>query len=53
MGALDRHGLLRSKTLGIDATNLEANAEMKTIVRRDNGADWPTYLRQLAQAEGI
>lgn len=50
---LDQKGLLRGKTLGIDATTLEANAAMKTIVRKDNGADWQQYLRQLAKAEGL
>jgi transposase len=50
---LDQKGLLRTKILGIDATTLEANAAMKTIVRKDNGADWQEYLRQLAKAEGL
>jgi transposase len=50
---LDQHGLLRGKTVGIDATTLEANAAMKSIVRRDNGANWKEYLRELARAEGI
>jgi len=50
---LDEKGLLRGKTLGIDATTLEANAAMKSIVRRDTGEDWKEYLRGLAKAEGI
>jgi len=50
---LDTQGLLRGKTLGIDATTLEANAAMKSIVRKDTGEDWKEYLRQLAKAEGI
>ena len=53
LGLLDQKGLLGGKTLGIDATTLEANAAMKSIVRKDSGADWKEYLRQLAQAEGI
>ena len=53
LGLLDEQGLLRGHTLGIDATTLEANAAMKSIVRKDTGADWKTYLRTLAQAEGI
>ena len=53
LGLLAKHGLLRGKTLGIDATTLEANAAMKSIVRRDSGADWQAYLRGLAKAEGI
>jgi hypothetical protein len=53
LGLLDRHGLVRGKTIGIDATTLEANAAMKSIVRRDNGANWKEYLRELARSEGI
>ena len=53
LGLLEEQGLLRGRTLGIDATTLEANAAMKSIVRKDTGADWKTYLRTLAQAEGI
>jgi len=50
---LDAQGLLQGKTLGIDATTLEANAAMKSIVRKDTGEDWKEYLRTLARAEGI
>ena len=50
---LEEKGLLRGQTLGIDATTLEANAAMKSIVRKDNGDDWKEYLRRLAQAEGL
>ena len=53
LGLLDEQGLIRGRTLGIDATTLEANAAMKRIVRKDTGADWKAYLRALAQAEGI
>jgi transposase len=50
---LEAQGLLSGKSLGIDATTLEANAAMKSIVRRDNGQNWKEYLRALAKAEGI
>jgi transposase len=53
LGLLEQQGLLRGKTLAIDATTLEANAAMKSIVRKDTGADWKEYLRQLARAEGL
>jgi len=47
-------GLLRGKTVAVDATTLEANAAMKTIVRRDTGEDWNDYLRRLLQEqEGV
>ncbi|PCC69329.1 transposase [Nannocystis exedens] len=47
------HGLLRGKTLGIDATTLEANAALRSIVRRDDGRAYKEYLTDLAKAEGI
>jgi transposase len=50
---LENQGLLRGKSIGIDATTLEANAAMKSIVRKDTGEDWKEYLRGLARAEGI
>lgn len=45
-------GLLKGKTIAVDATLLEANAAMKSIVRRDTGEDWKGYLRRLATDEG-
>ena len=46
-------GLVGGKTVGIDATTLEANAALRSIVRRDTGAGYETFLRQLAAASGI
>ncbi len=46
-------GLLKGKTLGIDATTLEANAAMRSIVRRDSGESYEQFLTGLAQASGI
>jgi len=45
--------LLSGKTMGVDSTTLEANAAMKTIVRRDNGDDWKAYLTKLAAEAGL
>ena len=50
---LAREGLLSGKNLGVDATTLEANAALKSIVRRDNGAGYEDYVKQLMQAEGV
>jgi transposase len=47
------YGLLKGKTIAVDATTLEANAAMKSLVRRDTGEDWKAYVRRLAEAEGI
>jgi transposase len=48
-----RRGLLKGKTVGIDATTLEANAAMKSIERRDTGESYMEYLRRLAAEAGI
>jgi transposase len=53
LGLLEESGLVRGQTVAIDATTLEANAAMKSIVRKATGEDWKQYLRRLAQAEGI
>lgn len=47
------YGLLKGKTIAVDSTTLEANAAMKSLVRRDTGEDWRTYVRALMAAEGI
>src|SRR5688500_7148760 len=46
-------GLVKGKTIGIDATTLEANAALRSIVRRDTGVTYQEFLTQLAQASGI
>jgi transposase len=46
-------GLLTGKTIGIDATTLEANAAMRSIVRRDTGDTYQAFLTGLPQASGI
>jgi transposase len=46
-------GLVQGKTIGIDATTLEANAALRSIVRRDTGASYQEFLTELAQASGI
>jgi transposase len=46
-------GLLTGKTVAIDATTLEANAAMRSIVRRDTGESYQAFLTRLAQASGI
>ena len=48
-----RAGLLKGKTIGIDATTLEANAAMKSIVRRDTEESYAEYLKRLADAAGL
>ena len=46
-------GLVKGKTIGVDATTLEANAALRSIVRRDTGESYQEFLMQLAKASGI
>ncbi len=45
--------LLKGKTIGIDATTPEANAALRSIVRRDTGEGYQEFLTRLAQESGI
>jgi transposase len=53
LGVLAEKGLLKGQTLGVDATTLEANAALRTIVRRDTGEGYQEFLKRLAQESGI
>lgn len=53
LAALADSKLLKGKTIGIDATTLEANAAMRSIVRRDSGESYEQFLTGLAKASGI
>jgi transposase len=46
-------GLVKGQTVAVDATTLEANAAMKSIVRKDSGEDYREYLARLAREAGI
>jgi transposase len=50
---LAQAGLVKGKTMGVDSTTLEANAAMKSIVRRDTGDNYMGYLKRVAEAEGV
>jgi transposase len=50
---LAAEGLLSGKNVGIDATTLEANAALKSIVRRDDGASYDEHVTSLMKTEGI
>jgi transposase len=50
---LARKGLIDGKTLGVDATTLEANAALRSIVRRDTGESYESFLKELARQSGI
>jgi transposase len=46
-------GLVHGQTVAIDATTLEANAALRSIVRRDTGEGYQEFLTKLAQASDI
>ena len=46
-------GLVKGKRIGIDATTLEANAALRSIVRRDNGESYEEFLKGLARQSGV
>lgn len=53
LAAAAEKGLLKGKMLGVDSTTLEADAAMRSIVRRDTGEDWKAYVKRLMQEEGV
>jgi transposase len=53
LGLLADRGLLKGKLVGVDGTTLEANAAMRSIVRRDNGQRYEAFLTELAHKSGI
>ena len=50
---LNEAGLLGGKTVGIEATTVEADAALRRVVRRDTGEDYPGFLTRLGEAFGI
>jgi transposase len=45
--------LVSGKTVGVDSTMIEADAAMKSIVRRDTGENWKAYVARLMREEGV
>jgi transposase len=50
---LAEKGLIRGRAIGVDATTLEANAAMRSIVRREDGTSYHDFLVSLAKESGI
>jgi transposase len=46
-------GLVKGKRIGVDASTMEANAALRTIVRRDDGRTYREMLTQMAKESGI
>jgi len=53
LGIVAEKGLLDGKSLGVDSTTMEANAALRSIVRRDDGRGYDEFLTDLAQESGI
>ena len=53
LGMLAEEGLLKGNTVAIDGTTLEANAALRSIVRRDTGQSYDDFLKGLAKESGI
>ena len=53
LGMACERKLISGTQVGVDATLLEANAAMKSIVRRDTDEDWKQYLRRLMAEDGL
>jgi len=53
LGALQEHGLLKGKHVGIDASVIEANASLKNLVNRNTEEAYWEYVRRLAAEAGI
>src|SRR5215218_6759964 len=50
---LAEHGLIKGERIGLDASTMEANAALRTIVRRDSGESYRTMLTRMAVESGI
>jgi transposase len=53
LGVLADRGLVKGQRIGVDTTTLEANAAMRSIVRRETGESYEEFLVGLAKASGI
>ena len=47
------HGLVKGERIGVDGSTMEANAALRTIVRRDNGETYREMLTRMAKESGI
>src|ERR1035438_9399122 len=53
LSALQAHGLLRGKNVGIDSLVVEANASLRGLVNRNTGEAYWDYVKRLAGESGI
>jgi transposase len=53
LAALQAHGLLRGRNVGIDSSVMEANASLRGLVNRNTGEAYWDYVKRLAAQSGI
>jgi len=53
LAALQEHGLLWGKNVGIDSSVMEANASLRGLVNRNTGEAYWEYVKRLAAQNGI
>jgi hypothetical protein len=53
LARIAEHGLVKGERIGIDASTMEANAALRTIVRRDTGETYREMLKRMAEESGI
>ena len=53
LSALNQHGLLKGRNLGIDASVIEANAALRSLVNRNTAEAYWKYVQRLARENGI
>ena len=53
LSALQQHGLLRGRNVGIDSSVMEANASLRGLVNRNTGEAYWDYVKRLAAQSGL
>jgi len=53
LALIAEHGLVKGERIGVDASTMEANAALRTIVRRDSGETYREMLKRMAAESGI
>ena len=53
LALIAEHGLVKGERIGVDASTMEANAALRTIVRRDSGETYREMLKRMAEESGI
>ena len=53
LAALQRHGLLKGRHLGIDSSVIEANASLRSLSERNAEEDYWQYVQRLARQSGL